>query len=102
MHDFHGKLDSDINAVEEAVPLGAWARRRQFQISPATRPPGLEQALIARGYKHKPTTGSDGGGSSGLSRPLSHGVQILSAPDAEFCFDSLWKVLIRQPMGRSV
>jgi N-acetylglutamate synthase len=80
-HGFHGKLDSDINAVEEAYRSRRLAP--QFQISPATRPPGLEQALIARGYKHKPTTVLMVAEAAAIAAS-SHGVQILSAPDADF------------------
>ena len=51
---FEGALDASIRDVEVA-----YRQRRldpQFQISPATKPAGLEAALLSRGYRHKPPT----------------------------------------------
>ena len=49
---FDGVLEASIDEVQTAY------RRRnlvpQFQISPASAPDGLEAALVARGYRHKP------------------------------------------------
>lgn len=80
-HDFHGHLDRDIDTVEAAYHSRRLAP--QFQISPATQPSGLERALIARGYKHKPTTVLMVAEAVVIAAP-STDVQILSAPDADF------------------
>ena len=79
--DFQGRLDRDIDTVE-----AAYRSRRltpQFQISPATQPPGLEQALIARGYKHRPTTVLMVAEAAEIATTPAQAL-ILPMPDADF------------------
>src|SRR6185295_5999919 len=51
---FDGVLAPAIASVEAAYRTRGLAP--QFQISPASRPVGLEQTLIERGYHHKTPT----------------------------------------------
>jgi GNAT superfamily N-acetyltransferase len=79
--EFHGTLDDAIGAVEAAYR--AHGLVPQFQISPATRPDGLEQALAARGYRHKPPTVLMIAESASVAAP-HHKARVLATPDTDF------------------
>ena len=78
---FEGHLDGAIDAVEDAY------RRRGlpplFQVSPASKPDGLEQALIARGYKHKPSTMIMVGETAAVAAPVDD-IRVGERADSDF------------------
>ena len=78
-------FDDDLERAVEAVEVAYRSRGLppQFQISPASRPGGLERALVARGYRHKPATVLMVARADAIASQ-SETVRILEAPDADF------------------
>jgi GNAT superfamily N-acetyltransferase len=79
--DFQGtSLERSIAAAENAYQMRGLTP--QFQVTPATQPPGLEAVLIRRGYTHRTPTLLMVANTDGLAGPVD--VRVASSIDKAF------------------